>query len=51
MSTLRKVFTSCDHCKKEIPEGNAMMSITRNVEQADWNFPDNDFEITIIEKP
>lgn len=49
MSTIRKVFTSCDHCKKEILEGNAMMSITRNIEQADWNFPENDFEITIVE--
>ena len=46
---MSKKFSECDRCGKVINYGNAYVSISRNVEQADYKLATDSTTITVID--
>ncbi|MEA2625058.1 MAG: hypothetical protein QOD06_1103 [Candidatus Binatota bacterium] len=42
-------FASCDWCKKPIQYGNASVTVSRSIEQVNWNEEIVDAEVTVIQ--
>jgi len=46
---MNEKFTECDKCGKPIMLGNAYVSITRNIEQAEYDLISDEEEIQVID--